>query len=115
MTGVWEVAFIIFLLSLTVLVYLLIPVVLRFRDTLGRLNKTLVILNDDLPEILKNIESITERLDKVMKTAEDAVEDIVKIEHTITKEIKEPLINIANIIGTVIQLLNRLLTWPKKK
>ncbi|HHE54699.1 MAG TPA: DUF948 domain-containing protein [Caldithrix abyssi] len=115
MTGVWEVAFVIFLLSLTVLVYLLIPVVLRFRDTLGRLNRTLVVLNDDLPEILKNVQSITERLDKVMKTAEDAVEDIAKIERTITKEIKEPLINIAQIIGTVIQLIERLLVWPKKK
>lgn len=115
MTGVWEVAFVIFLLSLTVLVYLLIPVVLRLKDTLGRLNKTLVILNDDLPEILKNIESITERLDKVMKTTEDAVEDIAKIEHTITKEIKQPLMNIAQIIGTAIQLINRLLGWQKKK
>ena len=115
MTGVWEIAFVIFLLSLTVLVYLLIPVVLRFRDTLGRLNKTLVVLNDDLPEILKNVQSITERLDRVMKTAEDTVEDIAKIEHTITKEIKQPLMNIAQVIGTIIQLLNRLLVWPKKK
>lgn len=115
MTGVWEIAFVIFLLSLTVLVYLLIPVALRFRDTLGRLNRTLIVLNDDLPEILKNVQSITERLDKVMKTAEGAVEDIAQIEQTVTKEIKEPLINIAQIIGTVIQLINRLLVWPKKK
>ncbi len=114
MTGVWEVAFVIFLLSLTVLVYLLIPVVLRFRETLGKVNKTLLVLNDDLPEILKNVQSITERLDRVMKTAEGAVEDIANIERTVTKEIKEPLMNIAQIIGTVIQLLNRLLSWPKK-
>ncbi len=115
MTGVWEVAFVIFLLSLTVLVYLLIPVVLRFRNTLGRVNKTLVILNDDLPDILKHIQNITERLDRVLKTVEDTVEDVAQLEHTITKEIKEPIFNIAQVVGTLIQLLNKILIWPKKK
>ncbi len=111
---VWEVAFVIFLLSLTVLVYLLIPVVIRFRETLGKVNKTLDVLNDDLPEIVKNVNTISERVNTMMKTAEETVEDIAHLEHTISKEIKEPLQNVAQIVATLIQLINRMFLRSKK-
>lgn len=112
---VWEVAFVIFLLSLTVLVYLLIPVVLRFRDTLGRVNKTLDVLNEDLPEILKNVRSASERVDGIIDTAEKTVEDVSQLEYTISKEIKEPLQNIAQVIGTLIQIINKVFYRPQTK
>ncbi len=112
---VWEIAFVIFLLSLTVLVYLLIPVIIRFRETLGRVNKTLDAVNEDLPEILKNVKSVAQRVDGMVNTAEKTVEDIAQLEYTISKEIKEPLQNIAQVIGTLIQIMNRLFYRPQSK
>jgi|GEM_PF-1378005 uncharacterized protein YoxC len=110
---VWEVAFVIFLLSLTVLVYLLIPVVIRFRDTLGKVNKTLDAVNKDLPEILEHVRTVSERVDGIVDTAQKTVEDVAQLEYTITKEIKEPLQNIAQVIGTLIQLFNRVFYRPQ--
>jgi uncharacterized protein YoxC len=112
---VWEIAFVIFLLSLTVLTYLLIPVVLRFRDTLGRVNKTLDAVNEDLPEILKNVKDISQRVDGIVDTAEKTVQDVSQLEYTISKEIKEPLQNIAQVVGTLIQIMNKVFYRPQTK
>ncbi len=112
---VWEIAFVIFLLSLTVLTYLLIPVVLRFRDTLGRVNKTLDAVNEDLPEILKNVKDISQRVDGIVDTADKTVQDVSQLEYTISKEIKEPLQNIAQVVGTLIQIMNKVFYRPQTK
>ncbi len=112
---VWEVAFVIFLLSLTVLVYLLIPVIIRFRDTLGRINKTLDTINEDLPEILKNVHTISQRADGIIDTAEKTIDDVSQLEYTISKEIKEPLQNIAQIVGSLLQIFNKIFYRPQAK
>ena len=109
----WEIAFVVFLLSLTVLVYLTIPVVLRLKDTLKKTNKTLDLLNEDLPEILDNMAEISGTLSDVSKKVESTVDDVVALEQLVSKEIKEPLQNIANTIGMLLQIANKL--FDRKK
>jgi len=109
----WEIAFIIFLLSLTVLVYLTIPLVLRLKDTLKKTNQALDLLNEDLPDILDNVAEISGTLSSVSKKVESTVDDVAELEHLISNEIKEPLQNIANTIGMLLQLANKL--FDRKK
>jgi uncharacterized protein YoxC len=107
MTGLWEIAFVIFLLSLTVLVYLLIPTISEFRRTLKRVNRALAILNDDLPDILRNVNDISETVNSASRKLEASVKDVVELEHLLSKEIKQPLQNIAQTIATILQLFNK--------
>jgi len=109
----WEIALIIFLLSLTVLIYLLIPFIFKMKNTLSKLNITLDALNKDLPEIMNNVQEISQTVSSVSGKIEDTVDDVVELEKLVSKEIKEPLQNIANSIGMLLQLINKL--FDKKK
>ncbi|HHJ52109.1 MAG TPA: DUF948 domain-containing protein [Caldithrix abyssi] len=111
----WEVAFVVFLISLTVLVFLTIPVVMRLKDTLKKVNHTLDVLNKDLPEIMDNIADISDTLTGVTEKIESTVNDVAQLEQLVSKEIKQPLQNIANSIGLFLQLANRLFERKKSK
>ena len=109
----WEIALVIFLLSLTVLIYLTIPVLLRLRETLKNLNRTLEIVNSDLPVVMDNVQEISGTVNSISKKVEKTVEDIVELEQLFSKEIKEPLQNIASSIGMLLSIVNKL--FDKKK
>lgn len=111
----WEIALVILLLSLVVLIYLTIPVVLKLRETLKNLNRTLEIVNSDLPDVLENVNEITGSVSTISKKVENTVDDIVELEQLFSKEIKEPLQNIANSIGMLLQLVNKLFDKKKKE
>ena len=113
--NVWEGAFVIFLLSLTVLVYLTIPVMLKLRESLKKANKTMDILNKDLPGIMDNLSEISGRVNKASSKLESTVEDIAELEQLISKEIKQPLQNIAQSIGMLLHLANKLFDRKSKK
>ncbi len=113
--NVWESAFVIFLLSLTVLVYLTVPVLLKLRETLKKTNKTLDILNKDLPDIMDNLSDISERVNKASSKIETTVEDIAELEQLISKEIKQPLQNIAQSVATLLHLANKVFVRKSKK
>lgn len=104
----WEIALIIFLLSLTVLLYMLIPVIFNLRNTLKKVNGTLDVLNDDLPEILENVKDISGVVTSISGKIEDTIDDVIEIEQMVSKEIKVPLQNIANSIGLLLQLVNKI-------
>ena len=110
----WEIALIIFFLSLTVLVYLLIPVVFKFKETLKQINNTLGIVNKNLPDLMNNVQDISETLTVVSKKVEATVDDVVELEQLFSKEIKQPLQNIANSIGMLLQILNKVFDKKKK-
>ncbi len=111
----WEIALIVFFLSLTVLVYLLFPVVLKLKDTLQNVNKTISIVNKDLPELMENVQDISVTLNTVSKKVESTVDDVVELEQLFSKEIKQPLQNIANSIGMLLQILNKLFDKKRSK
>jgi len=108
MTGLWEFAFVVFLVSLMFLVFLTIPSVLELRKTLRRVNKTLSILNEDLPGILKNVRDISDNVSSASTKLDTTVKNVVELEQLVSKEIKQPLQNIAQTIATVLQLLNKI-------
>lgn len=108
MTGLWEFAFVVFLVSLMFLVFLTIPSVLELRKTLRRVNKTLAILNQDLPDILKNVKDISVIVNSASAKLDTSVKNVVELEQLVSKEIRQPLQNIAQTIATVLQLLNRI-------
>ncbi len=105
---VWEIALVIFLLSFTVLIYLTIPVVLQFKSMLRKAGRTLDVLNDDLPDILKNLNELSETANETSQKVKSAVTDITELEKLLSDEIKKPLQNIAQSVATLLQLLNKL-------
>ena len=111
----WEFAFVFFLVALTVLVFLTIPSVLELRTTLKRVNKTLGILNEDLPDILKNVKDVTETVNSATDKLDAAVKNVVEIEQLVSKEIKQPLQNIAQTIATILQIVNKFFHWKASK
>ncbi|MBN2424601.1 MAG: DUF948 domain-containing protein [Calditrichaceae bacterium] len=104
----WETILVMFLIAMIVLVVLAIPMILRLRDVLNRLNDTLVIVNHDLPEILENARELTKRANSSTKKIEETIDDIVHLEQMVSKEIKEPIQNVAQSLGTVLQIFNKL-------
>ena len=80
----WEFAFVFFLVALTVLVFLTIPSVLELRTTLKRINKTLGILNEDLPDILKNVKDVSETVNSATDKLDAAVKNVVEIEQLVS-------------------------------
>jgi len=108
MTGVWEFAFVFFLVALTILVFLCIPALLEFRTTLRRFNKSLQIVNQDLPEILQNVRQITDTVNNASKKLDTSVKNVVELEQMISNEIKQPLQNIAQTIAMLLQVFNKI-------
>lgn len=112
---VWEIALVIFLLSGTVVLYLLIPFLLRMRETLKHANQTLRILNKDLPDILDNVKEISSSANAASKKITTTVENLAELEKVFSKEIKEPLQNVAKALGMLLQILDKLFNRFKKQ
>lgn len=108
MTGLWETALAFLLISLAVLAFQVIFLILRAKDTVKRLNTTLDVLNKDLPEMMENLTKISGSVAKSSERFETAIEDIAEIEQIVSKEIKDPLKNIAQALSTILQLANRI-------
>lgn len=111
----WEVALVVLLLSLVVLVYTAIPALLRLRTTLKHVNRTLDVVNHDLPQVMQNVEEISSTVNSISKKVEHTVEDVVELEQLFSREIKEPLQNIANSIGMLLSIVNKLFDKKKSK
>ena len=109
---VWEIALVIFLLLLSVLVLLVIPVVLQLSQTLKKVNQSLEAVNKDLPAIVTNVHEVTDTVNLASKKLKDAIYDLAELEHSFSREVKEPLNNIAKGIGMVLNLINKL--FPKR-
>jgi hypothetical protein len=73
------------------------------------------ILNKDLPDVLSNMSAITGTLNTTTKKIETTIDDVVEIEQMVSKEIKQPLQNIASSIATLLQLANRIFDRRSKK
>lgn len=111
----WEYALVFMLISLTILIILAIPVLLNIRTTLSRLNKTLGTVNKDLPEIMVNVRDISKSLTGTTEKIKNAVDDIAELEKIVVKEIKDPLENIAQAVGMILRIGNKLFDRKKKK
>ena len=111
---VGEITFAMFMLSLTVLVIFIIPVVYKFRETLKGVNRTLDVVNEDLPDILANVHDVTDSVNSASKKIDKVVGDISELEQLILTDIKAPLQNIAKAITMLLQLTNKLFDRRKK-
>ncbi|MGD9898332.1 MAG: hypothetical protein AB7T22_04305 [Calditrichaceae bacterium] len=105
---VWEIALVILLLSLTVLVFLLIPTIIQLKQFLKNVNGTLDVVNKDLPEVMSSVSEIAKSLSAASVKVESAVSDLAEIEELVVKEIKVPLQHIAQAISILLQLANKL-------
>lgn len=107
--AVWETALILFLLSMTILVILLIPSILQFRKSLKRMDETFKLLNRELPELLTNLNNIGDALSSMSKKMKLMTDDFADLEQMVVNEIKEPLQNIVSFIATILQFGNKLM------
>ena len=111
----WEYALVALLLVLTFFVILLVPTVMNLNRVLKKLNKTADTLNEDLPDILYDISEITYRTSKASEHIKNTIEDLSEIEKTITREIKEPIIETAASIGGFLKAVQSFVTYFVKK
>ena len=111
--AVWETALVLLILSLTILVILLIPTILQFRQSLKKMDKTFDTLNADLPEILTDLKDVGESFGNISRTLENITDDVAELEYTVVKEIKEPLQNVASVVGSILQFGNRFMKRRK--
>jgi methyl-accepting chemotaxis protein len=107
MINLWEAVLVFLLISLIVLVFQIIFFIYRARDAIARVNDTMRTLNKNLPEVMENVNKITNSAAKASSKVETTVADIVEMEQIVSKEIKDPLKNIASAIANIIQLANR--------
>ena len=112
---VWEIALVIFLLVLTVLMILLIPVIINLRKTLTKISTLADNLNKELPDILADISEITYQASEVSEKINDTVGDITDIEKKISSEIKEPLLEVVGTLGGFLKALQIFATYFLKK
>ncbi len=73
----WETSLFILSLAVVVIVVFTIPVLLQLRRTVQSLDVTLTTLNQSLPQILKNIDSITENLRQSVHSVRATVEEAI--------------------------------------
>lgn len=106
---IWEIVLTLFFIALIVLIVLIIPVVLQFRESLSKLNLTLDTVNKDLPQMLANFTDVSKSLTVASAKIEKAVDNFSEIERMITDQIKVPLRTIAQIISTLLKLLTALI------
>ena len=111
----WEIAFVIFLLALTALAVLLIPVVIQLKDSIGKINQTLDTVNKDLPEVMENLKNVSATLTTTTVKVNSAVDSLAKIEETFTEQIKSRLTTLGSALGSVISLMNLLSGRKKRK
>ena len=106
--AVWETALVLLILSATILIILLIPIVIQFKQTLKKMNQTFDTLNADLPELLTDLRDVGASFSNVSQILENITDDVAELEHTVVSQIKEPLQNVASFIGSLLQFGNRL-------
>lgn len=111
---IWEIVLTLFFVALIVLIILLIPIVLQFRDSLSKLNQTLDTVNKDLPQMMNNFTEVSKSLSVATVKIEKAVDGFSELEKIVTEQIKVPLKTIANIISTLLKLLTTLVGRKKR-
>ncbi len=111
---IWEIVLTLFFVALIVLIILLIPIVLQFRDSLTKLNQTLDTVNKDLPQMMNNFTEVSKSLSVATVKIENAVDGFSELEKIVTEQIKVPLKTIANIISTLLKLLTTLVGRKKR-
>jgi len=108
MISLWEAVLVFLMISVIVLIFQVVFLVYRAREAIAKFNDTMESVNKNLPEVMENVATITKSAATTSSKLETAVEDIAEIEQIVSKEIKDPIKNIAQAVGTVINLANRI-------
>jgi ABC-type transporter Mla subunit MlaD len=112
---VWEIALVVFLLVLSMLTLLLIPVVLQLRTTLSKISALIEGINKNLPNILHDVNQVTTQVAKAGAQIQNAVDDIVDIERKISHRIKRPAADIAATLAALITSIQTILSLFSRK
>jgi len=112
---IWEFAFVVFLLALTALVILLIPVVLQLKDSIIKLNSTLDLVNKDLPEVMANFMVVSKSLTTTTVKIEETVNHLNKMEANFKQQVQAPIKTIGNIVTSVVKISSLLLSRKKSR
>jgi predicted PurR-regulated permease PerM len=115
MVSLWEAALVLFLVVLTVLVIILIPTVLNFRNTLKRVSKLIENVNKELPDIMADINDITYRTNVASEKIDHIVNDVTNIEKKISAEIKDPLFELIGTLGGFFKAMQIFFTYFVKR
>jgi len=91
----WETSLFILCLAVVVLVVFTVPVLLQLRRTVRNLDVTITTLNQDLPQILKNVDYITENVRQSVQAVRATVEE------TINRSLPSILENVDRLTSTV--------------
>ena len=91
----WETSLFILCLAVVVLVIFTIPVLLQLRRTVQNLDVTVTALNQNLPQILKNVDFITENIRQSVHAVRATVEE------TINRSLPSILENVDRLTSTV--------------
>jgi len=91
----WETSLFILCLAVAVLVAFTIPVLLQLRRTVQNLDVTVTTLNQNLPQILKNVDYITENIRQSVHAVRATVEE------TINRSLPSILENVDRLTSTV--------------
>lgn len=112
---IWPIVLTLFFLGLTVLIILIVPLVLQFKDTITKLNQALDTINNELPTILDNVNDVTKTINLATNKVEGTVERFSELETIITQQIKIPIKTIASIVATLLKLVTTLVGRRKSK
>jgi uncharacterized protein YoxC len=91
----WETSLFILCLAVVILVAFTIPVLLQLRRTVRNLDVTITTLNQDLPQILKNVDFITDNIRQSVHAVRATVEE------TINRSLPSILENVDRLTSTV--------------
>ena len=91
----WETSLFILCLAVVVLVIFTIPLLLQLRRTVQNLDVTVTALNQNLPQILKNIDYITENIRQSVHAVRATLEE------TINRSLPAILENVDRLTSTV--------------
>ena len=91
----WETSLFILCLAVAVLVGFTIPVLLQLRRTVRNLDVTITTLNQNLPQILKNVDFITDNVRQSVHAVRATVEE------TINRSLPSILENVDRLTSTV--------------
>lgn len=112
---IWEFAFVVFLLALTALVILLIPVVLQLKDSIVKLNSTLDMINKDLPEVMSNFMNVSKSLTVTTGKIEETIEHLNQMEANFKQQVQAPLKTIGNVVSSLVKISSLLLSRRKSR
>jgi len=91
----WETSLFILCLAVVVLVVFTIPLLLQLRSTARNLDTTITTLNQNLPQILKNVDFITENVRQSVHAVRATLEE------TINRSLPSILVNVDRLTATV--------------